>query len=141
MASHCGLVAPDEGAADEAPHGVGHEVNRLAAEPVLDEVGKSVGGHIDVPAPVEGEGLDRPRRPQPEDGPGVGPLVQARGPDRHGGIRLGCPVVREPEALDPAGDQAQEIEPDRIFVAAGRGGEARAHDARQEDDISRRRSP
>ena len=132
-------VPADQVARDQAAHRVGDQVHRLAGKPFEDETSETVGGLVDVLAPVVGVPDRLPARAQRQDGAGVVALVRPRRDHAIPAVRLGLAVRSEGESLDVAPHEPQHVDPDVVPVGARNGGEIGARDAVQEDDVAERR--
>ena len=123
----------DETAGDQAAQRVDHEVYRLALGPAFDHLAKRGRGLVHVAPPVVGEGHHLPALHQLQQEGHVGAGVHAIGDDR-GRRRKGAAVVGQAQLGDPAGQDAEGVEPDAVFVSLlVERVELGAHEARQHD--------
>ena len=92
------------------------QVHGFAGAERLDLPVESGCALVDVLAPVEAEGPDVPARVELQQERQIGLAMHARDP--HVGSRLrGAPVVLQLEICDPAGDEADEVDPDPVGIA------------------------
>ena len=126
----------DEAARDEPAHRVCDEVHRVAGAERLDLAVEPRGALVDVLSPVERERPHVPAGVELHEQRDVGLAVDPRRADVDAGAG-GLAVGFQLEIADPAGDQADEVDPDAIGVAlAVDGVELGAHDPGEDDDLA-----
>src|SRR5215813_1108032 len=120
---------------------MGNKMHRLVAELFADEACERIRRLVEVLAPIISERSYLPACAQPEDGAGVGALVEIGSTDCQSRICLMLTVVGQLQPLDLPQQQSGQVYPHQIFVSIFfHGGQIAAHDAVEKDDVPQHRS-
>ena len=116
------------------------EMARSVGKPRTNEIGQKIGRLIDIAPPVIRQRLNIPARAQRHHGTRIKSLVDAGSEHAQAGIGFGVAACRQLQLGETTADDAPQIDPDVVLVAAGVDDiEVRAGDARQKYDVAHRR--
>ena len=113
-------MAANEIARDQSAERVHDKMARLIGEPRANELGEQVGRLIDIAPPVVRQRLDVPARAQRHHRARIKRLVDAGSEHAQARIGFGVAACRELQLGQAAADDAPQIDPDVVLVAAWR---------------------